>query len=457
MKKITVVPLGPGNPELLTLESMKALRQSEKLVLRTGHHPVADRLTEEKVSFDTLDDFYSHFEDFDTMHAAMAEHLWKNAEGGLTFAVPDPGCDGAVEALKEKKPSRASITVLTGISAADRCLALLASHTALVEKDRPAGGLRVIPASCLEDFRLDPSVPTLITEIDNEMLAGEIKLRIGERFGDDLPCVFFPSEVQTSGRPKRILFSEADRQKAYDHTVCLYLPGLGYLDRNSFTLDDLDRIMTCLRAPDGCPWDGKQTHTTLREYLVEEAWEAVSAIDEDDMEHLADELGDVLLQIAFHANIGRDFGEFTLDDVVNCICRKMIFRHEHVFGGVHCETAEDVSRNWEKLKREENGTRTVGDTLKQVAGSLPALKYTNKIRKRAAVAPGWESTTEDALGKLRQSVDVLTGKGDEDMLSEILFQAAELCRLEGVDPELLLRNRAEAWKNDFIRKEEENR
>jgi tetrapyrrole methylase family protein/MazG family protein len=124
---------------------------------------------------------------------------------------------------------------------------------------------------------------------------------------------------------------QLDNQKHYDHTAAVFLPGVDYLHRARHTFEDLERIVSRLRAPDGCPWDSVQTHRSLTPYMVEEAWEVVNAIEEDDPDHLADELGDVLFQVFIHASIGKSCGEFTLTDILTDICRKMIHRHPAVF------------------------------------------------------------------------------------------------------------------------------
>jgi len=184
-----------------------------------------------------------------------------------------------------------------------------------------------------------------------------------------------------------------------------------------YDLEDLKQIMALLRSPEGCPWDREQTHQSIRRNLLEEAYEAAEAIDEDDPEHMKEELGDVLLQVVFHAQIAQEAGRFTLDDVIDGVCRKLIYRHPHVFAGVE---TQDALATWDAQKRQEKGQRTTGDAMDAVARTLPALIRAEKLQKKA----GREENLEDALGAL-------------------LFSAVEVGRLAGLDSEQALQKACE--------------
>ena len=157
-----------------------------------------------------------------------------------------------------------------------------------------------------------------------------------------------------------------------------------YMER--YDIQDLRRIMALLRAPGGCPWDREQTHESIRRNMLEEAYEVVEAIDEQDPEHLKEELGDVLLQVVFHAQMAREEGLFTFDDVVDGVAQKMVFRHPHVFGQAHADDCAQALDTWDAQKREEKDQRTASDTLKAVARSLPALIRAEKVQSKAAKA-----------------------------------------------------------------------
>ena len=155
------------------------------------------------------------------------------------------------------------------------------------------------------------------------------------------------------------------------------------LSKESYTFDDLCDIMALLRSPDGCVWDTKQDHQSIRKNFIEEAYEVCEAIDEENAEHLCEELGDVLLQVVFHTQMEREKGSFDIGDVVTGICKKLIFRHPHVFGDVSVDTPEGVIDNWDAIKKIEKGQKSVGDVLESVPKTLPSLMRAQKINKKA--------------------------------------------------------------------------
>lgn len=210
--------------------------------------------------------------------------------------------------------------------------------------------------------------------------------------------------------------------------------------RNGERLLDLVRVMARLRGPGGCPWDHEQTHRTLARHLLEETHEVLDAIDAGDPDRLRDELGDVLLQVVFHAQMAAEEGTFDVDDVAQATVEKLIRRHPHVFGEVHVSGADEVLVNWEQIKAEETGEQPVED---DIPPTLPALARASKVQRRAA---GWGfdwRTTEGAMAKLREEVEELAAAGTpeeaEEELGDVLFAAAAVARRLGVDPESALR------------------
>ena len=446
MRHLTVVTLGPGNPAYLTRQAEKALREAKHLILRTARHRAVDWLRAEGIDFRDFDAFYDRYDSFDEMHRAMAEALWAEAgKHALTFAVQDATTDGAVRCLRETRPGDAELRVLPGISAAD---------VALAEAGVPGDGWLIVPASDIAQVTPDPAWPLLVTEIDDRILAGEVKLRLSAFYGDEAPVMFCPSTAKTARKPVEIPLCDLDRQPSYDHTVCAAVPPVGLMERDRFGFEDLVRVMARLRGEGGCPWDGAQTHESLRKYLLEEAYEAAGAIDENDMDHLADELGDVLLQIVFHADIGRAAGEFDITDVTSAICRKMIRRHTHIFGADHCETAEQVSDNWERIKREERRQQSQTEVLRDVSKALPSLTRAAKVQKKAAqVGFDWDSAAEalpkvsEEAGEVRAELDA--GRDPNGELGDLLFACVNVARLAGADPEEALTAATEKFIRRF--------
>lgn len=225
---------------------------------------------------------------------------------------------------------------------------------------------------------------------------------------------------------------------------------LNFENKEHYTVYDLKALISLLRGPGGCPWDREQTHESIRRNFLEEVYEAVEAIDEQDSVHLCEELGDVLTQIVFHADIESDAGRFDLDDVADMVCRKLILRHPHVFGNVTVSGSDEVLDNWDAIKRLEKKQETVTDSLHAVARSLPGLWRAEKLQKKAAaVGFDWPELSgamdklEEELGELRAAVE--SGNGELEELGDLLFSAVNVARFLQIDPEDALHHSCEKF------------
>jgi tetrapyrrole methylase family protein/MazG family protein len=223
--------------------------------------------------------------------------------------------------------------------------------------------------------------------------------------------------------------------------------------RQSGGWDRLLEIMARLRAPDGCPWDREQTPSSLKRYIVEEAYEVLEAIDGGKPDELAEELGDLLLQIVFQAQLASEAGKFTIGDVLDHITGKLVRRHPHVFGETEVSSSREVLHNWEEIKRREKEGRT--SILDGIPKALPSLQKSHRVQSRAAsVGFDWRDM-EDVFAKLREETEELEralAAGDRsavaDELGDILFAAVNIARHAGVDPEEAL----QATTAKFIRR-----
>jgi len=211
-----------------------------------------------------------------------------------------------------------------------------------------------------------------------------------------------------------------------------------YQCKKCYTVQDLIDIVRILRGPGGCPWDQVQTHESIRRDLLEEAYELVEAIDRRDPANLKEELGDVLLQVAFHTVLEDEQGGMTLDDVADGVCKKLIYRHPHVFGEVTVSGTDEVLSNWEKLKQAEKDQKTAVDTLEAVARALPALWRAEKVQKKAQKAGFSLPDPAARKAELVRCVQELDGENAQQVLGELLFAAVDLARAIGVDPEQAL-------------------
>jgi len=230
--------------------------------------------------------------------------------------------------------------------------------------------------------------------------------------------------------------------------------------KDNYDLEDFRALIHFLRGPEGCPWDRVQTHESIRRNVLEEAYETAHAIDSGDLENLQEELGDLLMQVLLHADMEEDAGHFNLDDVADAACKKLVFRHPHVFGTASAEDPDAVLVTWDEQKKAEKGQHSVTDTLLSVPENLPALWRAEKIQKKAAkVGFAWPEISF-ALQKLDEEIEELhrgiaAGDSDntEEELGDVLFCTVTAALMEGVDPEVALHRSCEKMIRRFERLE----
>lgn len=223
--------------------------------------------------------------------------------------------------------------------------------------------------------------------------------------------------------------------------------------KDKYNVNDLVRIMEILRAPDGCMWDQAQDHHSIRQNFIEETYEACEAIDDNDTDHLKEELGDVLLQVVFHTQMEKEKGVFDLNDVADGVCKKLIFRHPHIFGDVKVGSTDEILSNWDDLKRKEKKQETDTSTLESVSKSLPSLIRAQKLQKKAAkVGFDWPDVSgaldkvEEELAEVRAAIG---GNGDiEEEIGDLIFAVTNVSRFVRVDSE----RAAEKTCNKFVRR-----
>ena len=447
---ITVVSIGPGDPSFLNEITVRTLRDASPLVLRTGRHPLSVWLETEGMAFRTLDHLYETSDDFDALSRAAAEELWSlsGTSPYLVYAVSDVLTDRTVDALFSSRPEGGEVRLVPGFSFADYYLPACRPFFSTAD-------IRICPAASFDGTGLTPSRPLLITELNDEITAGEVKQALAAWIRDEETVLFLPGD----GKVLPVPLYELDRQPFYDHLSAVACGPFSYEQRSRKTLEDLMEIMDRLRAPGGCPWDRKQTHQSLEPYVVEEAWEVVGAAEENDPLHLAEELGDLLFQVVFHTSIGKSFDEFTMDDVLSAICQKMIRRHPHVFvpasgsGATDAAvelteagtriTAEQVTDNWDKIKQAETGSKTPLEALKDVSPALPALRYAEKVLRKMKHVP---VLPDPAPAEITESIRSLAEDLDpalpvselEKRFAALLFACSRLSAALGLDSEILL-------------------
>ena len=425
---LKIVSVGPGDPSLMNAVTVSSLSSAGMLFLRTGLHPIVSWLNSHGIPFRTMDDLYESSDDFESLSEAMASRLWEYAASheNTVYAVSDTMTDHTVDAVYSALPPDCRIEIIPGFSFADFYLPRCRQYFSTAD-------VRICPASSFSGAGYDPSRPVLITELNDAITAGEVKQFLASYIMDEVKIIV----LNGKNTAVQIPLYELDRQREYDHLTAVAAGPFSYMHRNKKTLDDLIRIMDRLRSADGCPWDRVQTHDSLKPYLIEEAWEVIDAIQDGKPDHLAEELGDLLFQIVFHVSIGKSFDEFSMDEVLESICDKMIRRHPHVFG---CKNKGEMpesysAESWDQIKQAETGSSSPVDSLRDVSDSLPSLRYAEKIIRKMKRIPGVPDLSEnDIISTIRNiSSDI-----SMDSLDILLFFCAYLAQHREADCEVLL-------------------
>ena len=405
----------------LTLEIADLLKSGAKVILHTGRCGCAEWLKNNGIPFDTLDGLYESCEDFDEHAMAAARAVCDAAQGeDVIYGVFDVR-DRSVAAMMEMVKN---VRVVAGPPAEGALFA------------RAQGSVQMLAASDWERYSLSSARSALIRELDSRELASEVKLKLMEIYPDET-AVYVRFGDGTTAHTE---LYNLDRLKAYDHRTCALVtaePELTHLERYDF--DRLKEIIEILLGPDGCPWDRAQTHRSLRQYIIEEAYEVVGAIDEENSFHLYDELGDMLLQVLLHAEIARHHGEFDLSDVITAISEKMIHRHSHIFGGDRAADAGEVSDLWTRNKMAERGQHSYAEFMRDVARSLPATLRACKVLKRLDEACRVEESVKHASAAAADAIDSIAEARDvERAVGEAFLKLAAVARAAKVDPEIAL-------------------
>ncbi len=441
--KIIVVGLGPGSVDYLSFNAYERIKgtQKDKLFFRTEKHPTVDWLREKGVLFNTFDSYYDKYNTFEEVYENIVKDLVLESENGdIVYAVPGSPfvAENTVQLLIEK--SKKGSFDLEFVPAASFVDAVLAA----VRKD-PVMGIRIVDGLQIREQLFDTRMDTLITQVYDQYTASEVKLALSELFGDEHMLIAVRAAgIEGMERMEEIPVYELDRLDFLDHLTSLYVPALesGQKEKPSFA--DLLDIMTRLRGEDGCPWDRRQTHESIRNCMIEEAYEVVDAIDKNDYGLMTEELGDVLLQVVFHSRMAEENGIFDIGDVIGGICKKLVRRHPHVFGEEDIRTAEKVKDKWEEIKREEKLETMHYESMKRVPESLPALMKSVKIQKKAAkVGFDWDDVGP-AFDKVREETDellevlqkpVISRKRAKEEIGDLIFSVVNVARFMKIDPE----------------------
>ncbi|KAB2328842.1 nucleoside triphosphate pyrophosphohydrolase [Cytobacillus depressus] len=451
MSKITILGLGAGDLDQLPLGVYRALTNASLLYLRTKEHPVITDLIKEGLEFISFDSIYEKHKQFQEVYEEIYSTLIQKAlQEDITYAVPGHPlvAEKTVQLLLERAADHGvTIEIGGGQSFLDPLFQAL--------KIDPIEGFQLLDGTSLKKDELVFTQHLIIGQVYDQFVASEVKLTLMDILPYDNDVFIVTAAGSKEERIRKVPLHELDRAVELNNLTSLYVPPITDETILYKNFSKLRGIIAELRGPNGCPWDKKQTHESLKKYLIEEAYELIEAIHEDDIDHMIEELGDVLLQVMLHAQIGEDDGFFTIEDVIEGISAKMVRRHPHVFGDRKAETEEDVLRNWQDIKNEEKGAANEKLIMDGVSKALPNLMAASEIQKKAAkvgfdwqeVGPAWEKVKEE----LRE-FETEAETGSHQMVNEfgdILFALVNIARFNKIDPEEALYLTNEKFKRRF--------
>ena len=437
---LKIMGLGPGAYEALTIGALKELKNNKNIYFRTEKHPTVDFLKDEGIKFESYDHAYEKYDSFDDVYKYIAEDLITKIKDDedLIYAVPGHPLvaeKSVINLIELCKENNIQYEVLPAVSFVDAMMEALQVD--------PIEGVKIIDAFDMKNQILDKRVGTIITQVYNNFIASEVKLRLLEGYEDDTEIIFVRAAgVEGLESIRKIPLYELDWQEDIDYLTSIYIPkDLG----NKKDFQDLLDIIETLRNPGGCPWDREQTHESLKSALLEECYEVIDAIENEDEDALIEELGDVLLQVVFHASIGKEDGYFDIMDVIGGISNKMINRHPHVFGNEEVNTSEQVLVNWDEIKKEEKGIKTLTEEMQNIAKSLPATTRAYKVQKKAKkVGFDWDDVNcamdkvKEELNEIKEVYNCEDKSIIEGEVGDLLFACINVARFLEVDGELAL-------------------
>ncbi|EOU1652425.1 nucleoside triphosphate pyrophosphohydrolase [Clostridium perfringens] len=437
---LKIMGLGPGAYEALTTGALKELKNNKNIYFRTEKHPTVDFLKDEGIKFESYDHAYEKYDSFDDVYKYIAEDLITKIKDDedLIYAVPGHPLvaeKSVINLIELCKENNIQYEVLPAVSFVDAMMEALQVD--------PIEGVKIIDAFDMKNQILDKRVGTIITQVYNNFIASEVKLRLLEGYEDDTEIIFVRAAgVEGLESIRKIPLYELDWQEDIDYLTSIYIPkDLG----NKKDFQDLLDIIETLRNPGGCPWDREQTHESLKSALLEECYEVIDAIENEDEDALIEELGDVLLQVVFHASIGKEDGYFDIMDVIGGISNKMINRHPHVFGNEKANTSEQVLVNWDEIKKEEKGIKTLTEEMQNIAKSLPATTRAYKVQKKAKkVGFDWDDVNcamdkvKEELNEIKEVYNCEDKSIIEGEVGDLLFACINVARFLEVDGELAL-------------------
>ena len=436
MNTIHIIGLGAGDLDQLPLGVYKKLKAADNLYVRTEDHPVLVELAQEDVTFKSFDAVYEKHDTFSPVYEEIAETLiGLSQQAPVIYAVPGHPlvAEQTVQNLiAAEKQGRCRLAIEGGHSFLDSLFGAL--------RIDPIEGFQLMDGTEMTSDQVNMAQHLLIAQVYDSFSASEVKLTLMEKYPDDYPVTIVTAAGSAEEVLRTVPLHELDRSAEVNNLTTVYVPPAAEQTQRLKEWQTFRSIIAKLRSPEGCPWDREQTHESLSPYLIEEAHELLQAIQEGDDEAIADELGDVLLQVFLHAQIGQDNGYFQLEDVLESISAKMIRRHPHVFGDVSAEDAEQVVANWQEIKAQEKpAAESLLEGQDRFSSSLTtSFNYQKKAAKVGFSWPdaagAWDKFHEE-LQEFQQELAKGSKARQLDELGDLMFTLVNLARFFELSPE----------------------
>lgn len=437
MNELTVIGLGAADFEQLPLGVYKKLTKAQKLYVRTLDHPVIKDLTAEGIEFHSFDAIYEKHDTFQPVYEEIATYLMEAVQHEpILYAVPGHPlvAEQTVQHLIEAaRNGQIALKIEGGQSFLDPIFTALQID--------PIEGFQLLDGTSLMMDELNMRQHILIAQVYDEFSASEVKLTLMEKYRDDYPVTIVTAAGSSQEKLVTVPLYELDQVAELNNLTTVYVPPVTTDEDALRDWVTLRHIIAVLRGPNGCPWDRKQTHESLKKYLIEETHEFLAAVDAEDDFAMVEELGDVLLQVFLHAQIGEDNGYFNLEEVLASVSEKMIRRHPHVFGDVSAEDADAVVANWEAIKRQEKGESEEPLLAGEYRVDSSLQTSYNYQKKAASVGFDWPNA-DDAWDKFAEEwqefrKEITEGSANSrlDEFGDVLFTLVNIARFYKISPE----------------------
>ncbi|HWQ72761.1 MAG TPA: nucleoside triphosphate pyrophosphohydrolase [Desulfitobacteriaceae bacterium] len=442
-----IIGLGPGGLDQMTIGNFRLLKSARKIFVRTSQHPCVQDLVDSGLVIETFDNIYNSENSFEDVYEKIVDRIRQEMAPGAEVVYAVPGhpsvAEKTVTIIFQKLSGQHKIIIHSALSFLDGIFAAVPFD--------PVEGLLVKNYDELKNSGITGREWLIVLQIYNRMIASDVKLDLMEIYPENLEVIIIQSLGTGEQKLQKVLLYELDHYK-FDHLTTVVIPPC----QGVVSLVKLQELMRTLRSPEGCPWDREQTHESLIPFLIEESYEVVEAINNKDMNNLAEELGDLLLQIVFHTQLAAEVNNFQMEDVLHGIISKLIRRHPHVFSERKATSSSEVIETWKQIKQEEKDSQKDQEpNCFPGAQGLPALLFADRIQRKAAKLgfdwPDMKGPLIKIQEELRELENALEhNEGVREEFGDLLFSIVNLARFLEFDAEEVLRDAVRKFQKRFL-------